>query len=188
MITWERWEKDLQVPGVGLFWDDIVKIRWDFLSAKAQAFHWHFINRALVTNKLRYNMKQIASPFCSFCHTEEETIIHLFWECPQVKNLWRQLFDWCSIYVSAEIEYNCPRSLLFGYKHIPLNNIMLMCKYYIFTQQLFQDRLLFKVLLNRIQNARYKDSIACEYLPYLTKKRYFKLWGKIPTEAFKVDV
>ena len=28
------------------------------------------------------------SPFCAFCEDAEETILHMFWECPKVQDFW----------------------------------------------------------------------------------------------------
>lgn len=46
-----------------------------------QYFQFRFLHRVLPTNRLLSLMGKTASPLCSFCETEVETIDHLFWEC-----------------------------------------------------------------------------------------------------------
>lgn len=46
------------------------------------------INRILGTNLLLFKMNLRANGNCSFCHTHQETIVHLFWECEFVSAFW----------------------------------------------------------------------------------------------------
>ena len=34
------------------------------------------------------------SPFCAFCEDAEETILHMFWECPKVQDFWIEIQGW----------------------------------------------------------------------------------------------
>ena len=40
--------------------------------------------------KLHLKWKILHDPMCTFCNSDEETICHLFWECPIVQNLYSQ--------------------------------------------------------------------------------------------------
>lgn len=40
-------------------------------------------------------MKINESPMCTFCNSENETLIHLFWHCPIVKKFWEDIWSNC---------------------------------------------------------------------------------------------
>ena len=39
---------------------------------------------------------KVDSPICSFCHNAEETLVHLFCECPVRKSFWNEISRWYS--------------------------------------------------------------------------------------------
>ena len=59
-----------------------IKLRW---------FQARLIHRILPTNKFLFFCKIKESPMCTFCHVEEESILHLFWECPVVLTFWEKI-------------------------------------------------------------------------------------------------
>ncbi len=48
-----------------------------------------------MTNVKLYKWKIVDSDMCTFCNTEPETYIHLFWECHVAKQIWNQIVSWC---------------------------------------------------------------------------------------------
>ena len=38
--------------------------------------------------------KLVESPLCTFCQSEEETLIHLFWECETTQTFWLGVQGW----------------------------------------------------------------------------------------------
>ena len=183
---WTKWAQDLSCMQVALEWPNMCKIRHDFVSVKLQSFYWKFINRAISTNRDMVKMKIIASPMCSFCKVQEETFMHLFWECDVVKDLWSQLIQWCKNYVDKVFVYSPSTCLLLGAPGKPvLNNVFLICKYYIHLQRVFKESLYFEKLLCRIKNVRFTDVMAYEKLPYLSIRKVYRLWGNIPSVAFE---
>ena len=59
------------------------KLRW---------FQFRQINHIITTNYDRYKWNLINSPACTFCHTEDETVVHLFCKCVVVrKNIWKPM-------------------------------------------------------------------------------------------------
>ena len=52
------------------------------------------IHRILPTNKWLFKCNLSDTVTCSFCHTETESIEHLFWECITSKNIWLKLGVW----------------------------------------------------------------------------------------------
>ena len=51
-------------------------------------FQYKILNNVLYLNKKLFEFKIISSPFCSFCNSENENPIHLFYSCNQTKSLW----------------------------------------------------------------------------------------------------
>ena len=122
-----------------------VSIRW---------FQYRIVHRILATNKFLYNIKIISSPICSFCKTEEETLLHLFISCDFVNNIWEQLEMW--IYDKTGILMNySKKEIIFGKQgrqFVALNMITFVVKLYIYKQRLRKGSLLFKCVKQEILN------------------------------------
>ena len=145
-----------------------------------------FINRALPYNGFLFKISTLSSPLCSFCKEQDETFIHLFWDCTLVKQLWDKLIQWCKIHVDADFNYSQSACLLVGDPNNPtLNNIFLRCKYFIHIQRLFHGWLDFDVFLRRVKSWRFRDRNAIYALPYLKQGKYLIHWGHIPEIAFR---
>ena len=54
-------------------------------------FQYKILNNILYLNKKLYLFGKVETPLCSYCMLYDESIIHLFWNCVYVKNLWQQL-------------------------------------------------------------------------------------------------
>ena len=83
-----------------------------------------------------FKLRNFESPLCSFCRTEDETYIHLFYRCRKTSTLWRQLqeffsqvLDLPSISPQSDIFYFIDDTL--EYKLL-LNHILLIFKNYLY--------------------------------------------------------
>ena len=100
-------------------------------------FQYRIIHRILGTNKLLFEMKLKESPLCSFCHSENETLMHIFVTCPNISQFWRDIEEW----VLRKTKYNLSLSqqdIILGSTHVepfflPINTLIMVAKYYIFT-------------------------------------------------------
>ena len=99
-----------------------------------QWFQTRINHRILGTNFLLKKMNIKDNDLCSFCRNEQETILHLFYECPIVNVFVKNL--------EILINTHCPntplnlraKDIIFGnrfYSKI-LNTILILAKYYIF--------------------------------------------------------
>ncbi len=112
------------------------------------------------------------SDLCDFCKTEIETISHLFWECTVTKDflkVFSHLAEKCNIQIPDRMS-----SIIFGIlpimRNIPVNNFLLILKYYIFrkshqAKELYFEE--FKVYLENYQNI--EES-------YLSTENWIKKW------------
>ena len=90
-----------------------------------------FLHRILGVNYLLHKMK-LSDPLCSFCSNEEETLLHLFYECNYVRKFWEDVSKNC-----IRNGYNfCAADICFGrFSNInhPINFLILYAKHYIFS-------------------------------------------------------
>ena len=56
-----------------------------------RCFQYKVLNNTLLLNKKLFLFKKSNSPLCSFCNEKDETVLHLYFYCSNVRNLWNQL-------------------------------------------------------------------------------------------------
>ena len=85
-----------------------------FLATKdtyIQWFQFRINNRILGTNNFLYKIKYIDCANCTFCSNDQETVEHLFWNCPKVQQLVKNYLKHDNvIYIDLDISKK-----LFGY-------------------------------------------------------------------------
>jgi exonuclease III len=59
---------------------------------KLQSFNYNFFVRNLSYGARLFHMKKEPSDRCARCN-QKESIIHLYWECPDTGNIWDQLYE-----------------------------------------------------------------------------------------------
>ena len=70
-----------------------------------------------------FNFGKVTSTWCSFCKLHDETIMHLFYDCLIVKELWNQLK---SILSNNLVFPKCsPQSAIFGFWDLDTNEQLL---------------------------------------------------------------
>ena len=101
-------------------------------------FQFRILHRLLPARRYLYLRHLTETPMCDFCSHEEETLLHLFWECPAVQSFWSDV----SALISRDIqvELNMPL-ILFGLdQNVQTDRkfdlIILMAKFHIFKSKL----------------------------------------------------
>ena len=56
--------------------------------SKFRSFQYRLLNRAITTNTKLYLWNIVESPLCTFCHEYEETVLHVLYLCPSLKEIW----------------------------------------------------------------------------------------------------
>ena len=101
-------------------------------------FHFRILHRLLPTGRYLYLGHLTETPMCDFCSHEEETLLHLFWECPAVQSFWSDV----SALISRDIqvELNMPFSLFGLDQNVQTGRvfvlIILMAKFHLFRSKL----------------------------------------------------
>ena len=69
------------------FWRSCYKRVSDiFFDNRIKIFYYYIIRGCLQTNRIIHNFVNNTSVMCTFCDSETETIMHLFWNCDYSKN------------------------------------------------------------------------------------------------------
>ncbi len=75
-------------------WEDIFRMMHSLKIYNCiKDLQYKILYRFLPTNHLLFKMGKIASPTCSFCHLELESIEHFVFSCYVIRNFWIQVFD-----------------------------------------------------------------------------------------------
>ena len=70
---------DLAFPHLSIEWDNCFSMAWATVyESKIRYFQFRFLHRILPTNSLCFKMKIKASPLCTFCSSEADSLDHLF--------------------------------------------------------------------------------------------------------------
>ena len=106
------------------------------MDTKAHIFQYKVLHNILYPNKKLFKFGKVTSPRCSFCKLQDETIMHLFYDCLIVKKLWNQLKSILSNNLNFLI--STPQSAIIGFwdldmnEHLILNHLLLIFKMYIY--------------------------------------------------------
>ena len=106
-----------------------VKMKW---------FQMRILYRTLPTNRLLFLKKIKESSICNFCNNDEQTLTHLFWDCPIVQSFWDSLKNSFVSKLPHVHDFNLSKELvIFGTKEnvftdTPLDLFILLAKYHIY--------------------------------------------------------
>ena len=101
-----------------------------------RSFRYKMLHHILFLNKNVYLFGMKESPLCFYCNTNDETSIHLFYECNSTKYLWLQL----NRYFHSDLTFHVltPQTAILGLFndsvssiHL-INDILLLFKLYIY--------------------------------------------------------
>ena len=111
----------------------------------------------MVTNKQAHRWGLEDSALCTFCNDEVETIVYLFVSCKCVQKIWIALKKWLKYFCNIDFEIEAPVILFDLHKDsFPalINTIILVTKYYLYSQKVRKEMPRFLGLLKAI--SKYK--------------------------------
>ena len=115
-------------------------IRNTTLDTKARMFHYKVLDNTLYVNKMLFKFGKLISPLSSSCKLDDETIMHLFYDCLIVKRIWNQLKSILSNNINFPI--STPQGTIFGFwdsdtnEHFILNHLLLIFKMHIYNARI----------------------------------------------------
>ena len=103
----------------------------------------------------------IVNPYPAYCKLEPETIIHLFFNCPQTTTFWKDLEHLINSRCFETSFSICAKTIIFGDNRASdvLNIILIMAKYYIFKHKENSQPLSVDAFKNRNQNITKRKNI-----------------------------
>ena len=118
-----------------------------------QWFQTSIIHNILVTNNLLFKMKIKNDSSCYYCHSQKETITHLFWTCERIQAFLKELVQWLNnndIHCDFVEEF-----FIFGLDRLNiitklLNIIILYAKYFIYTTRCNERQLVLEVYKKKL--------------------------------------
>ena len=57
-------------------------------------FQYKLLYNLLPTGRFLFQRQLVDSPVCVFCKDAEETLLHMFWDCPKIQNYWFDVQGW----------------------------------------------------------------------------------------------
>ena len=181
---WDKWDEDLNYPGIAAHWHSITCKALQFTEIKMRSFYLKFINHAFATNILLKRIRILTSDLCTFCKQVPETRIHLFWDCIKVQPLWDKVIDFCKREISSTDNYCKVNCILLGFDNPLLNYVMLSCKHVIHTARLFNHPLDVNLVLGKIHRAMSIESIVFTRLPGQSPGCFYATWQAISKYPF----
>ena len=123
--------------------------------AKYRSFQYRILQRGLITNIHLEKWSILPSNLCSFCKEEVETVEHLLYSCPKVKEIWGQLIPFLhEEYGQQQIDLTARNVILntiVPRKNNIINFICLITKHYIYSQRCLKGQLNVHGLKNAIK-------------------------------------
>jgi len=113
---------------------------------KLQYFQFKFTHFLIPTNTFLVKIAQKDSNVCFFCQSYPEKLLHLFWECEKVKQLWIEISTWLNTKLQShnQVRFNL-FVVCFGLLDEPkclTSIITLLGKKFIFNQKCQDNRYL----------------------------------------------
>ena len=105
-------------------------------------FQYRLLYRLLPTGHFLFFRKMVNSPGCSFCNQADETLLHMFWDCPKTRNFWLHVQSWIHTnFTHCDNLTFTKEFIIFGSKiNIATDRILdlfiLMAKHHIFTAKI----------------------------------------------------
>ena len=126
-----------QYSNVGLEWKEIYNLPFKVLKdTKSREFQYKILHRYLTTNAFLHKIGLIASPLCTFCDAERESLEQLLIPCPFTNDFWLDFICWCRN-VNIALHGLSKIDKLFGIWNreedfLLLNHLLIVAKKYIY--------------------------------------------------------
>jgi len=178
-------------------WDNVIheEINWTQVYKNAitatqstylRSFHYKAIYNVICTNITLFKMKVKEDDTCSFCHTEKETTIHLFTECPHVTRFWDEVQKWFQSETGDQINLQRKHILFGGHPGNRLQNLIILTA----KSHIYQCRLRDQIPCMRFyQNQLWTVYTAERYKAYISNKQnaFLFKWSNLISFFQKVN-
>ena len=137
-----KWEEKLSMQ-VDLdnfihYFTSIYSITW---YTKLRSFQYRLLHYAIITNVDLFKWKIIELPKCTFCNEEDESIIHLLYNCTITSKFWNDLKQFLhNLNPTIQFELQVSKIIFSNYAQDIVNQITLIAKQYIYRSRCFKTK------------------------------------------------
>ena len=130
------------------------------LDSYSHSFRYKCLNNVLYSNKKLFSFRKSTSPLCLFCKLSDKTVLHLFYECDIVQNLWNELDLFCENNFS--LFDLTPQAAFLDFLNVDSkllliqNHLLLIFKLYIYNSRR-SESLIIKFLIREIMKVKNMD-------------------------------
>lgn len=144
------------------------------IDTKTKEFQYKFLNNILVNNHLLKKWKIKESDSCTFCKIHDETIDHLFWECPVIKDFWSDVTN----YMEPRINMKLNKEIIFyGIKDMLMCTIIFSAKKFIYTCRYYDSKPSLTKYLCNLRLLRMKEFMISQKNNTLSK--FMEKWEQL---------
>lgn len=166
------------------FFDLFKNVSLVTIATKYRDFQFRLLHNAVITNKHLYRYKMRDDNLCSFCALAEESILHLFFECTYVAQLWSDIKCYIDNKTAVSISNNCEWSaecIFFNCVHPTpshvVNLIVVITKQYIYRQRCLGKKLYADALIKEFQQVYNTEYAIAKYKGKLEK--HYAKWSQL---------
>ena len=157
----------------------------------SRSFQCKILDNVLYLNKKLFKLPKSASPLSPFCKLSDETVLHLFYECDIVQNLWNEL----DLFFENDFTLFdlTPQAAFLGFLNVDSkllliqNHLLLIFKIYIYNSRRSKS-LIIKFLIReimKVKNIEEKISINNEKKRTMHKKKWEQVENVLKTKTFR---
>ena len=129
-------------------WDTVfVRIHKLLPDVKSKEFQYKFVNDALVNKYWLHKWKISENDLCRWCKSEQENIVHVFWECPIIRQFWDDFSKNFDKLLSNKIDLSL---VLLGHDNELICQLIVIAKRFIYTNLYYENAPHFKQYLQKV--------------------------------------
>lgn len=103
---------------------------------KLRNFQFRYLHRIIFCARTLYKWKIVDSASCAFCHSQEETLEHLFYSCEITNRFWVMLIAWYEALTDLEITISLEEVSFCNHPIDSVNLLILIAKQHIFVRKI----------------------------------------------------
>ena len=104
------------------------------------SFQFKLFHRKIATNDYLYKIGISLTDICTFCEQNTESLIHLFWDCKYVQNVWQKIQHWLIQHQIKPQDFPLTLSTCLGLvdstEDILLQHALLIGRYHIYSSKI----------------------------------------------------
>ena len=170
-------------------WEKVFLLPWKVtIESNLCLFQYKILNNILFLNDKLHKMNIVNNPRCTFCDTENETIVHFFCYCEKTRELWNEFTKWLADAIGLP-DLN-PQNALIDVCNNHLDKRMILMNHLIliFKKSLFEIRNRNLSPTIHFIKCRVKNIMKTEYkiAQYNKLDFHFKKWGVLTDKLNKL--